>query len=125
MSRIRTKDTGPEIALRRALHAMGLRYRLHSGKLPGKPDLSLRRYRATIFVHGCFWHRHRGCKASVLPKSNVAFWKEKFAKNVARDSRNVSDLEAIGWRVFVVWECDLTPKKVVSTAEDLARKIVA
>lgn len=107
MSRIRGKDTQPELALRKVLHRLGLRYRLHGAGLPGKPDLVFPRYRTVVFVHGCFWHRHDGCNIATTPKSNTPFWLEKFEKNVARDARVATQLEALGWRVFIVWECEL------------------
>ncbi|MCE5981769.1 very short patch repair endonuclease [Pseudomonas sp. LF19] len=107
MSRIRGKDTQPELALRKVLHRLGLRYRLHVAELPGKPDLVFPRYRTVVFVHGCFWHRHAGCNVATTPKSNTPFWLEKFDKNVARDTRVTEQLEALGWRVFVAWECEL------------------
>ncbi|MDT4822597.1 Very short patch repair protein [compost metagenome] len=108
MSRIRGKDTKPELALRKVLHRLGLRYRLHGAELPGKPDLVFPRYRTVVFVHGCFWHRHTGCNIATTPKSNTQFWLAKFEKNVARDARVVAQLEALGWRVIVVWECELS-----------------
>lgn len=120
MSRIRGKDSRPELALRRVLHRLGLRYRLHATDLPGKPDLVFPRYKAVVFVHGCFWHRHDGCKIATTPKSNTPFWVEKFEKNKARDSRVAAALRNIGWRVFVVWECDLAPSKVEATGGQLA-----
>lgn len=120
MSRIRGKDSRPELALRRVLHRLGLRYRLHATDLPGKPDLVFPRYKAVVFVHGCFWHRHDGCKIATTPKSNTPFWVEKFEKNKARDSRVAAALRDIGWRVFVVWECDLAPSKVEATGGQLA-----
>ena len=107
MSRIRSSNTSPEVALRRALHALGFRFRLHRKGLPGKPDIVLPRYRTVIFVHGCFWHRHCGCKIATTPKSNTEFWVEKFDRNVARDTRSRELLEAQGWRVMIVWECEL------------------
>lgn len=107
MSRIRGKDTQPELALRKVLHRLGLRYRLHGAGLPGKPDLVFPRYRTVVFVHGCFWHRHDGCNIATTPKSNTPFWLEKFKKNVTRDARVATQLEALGWRVFIVWECEL------------------
>lgn len=125
MSRIRSRDTKPELALRKALHALGLRYRLGS-RLPGKPDLTLPRHKAVVFVHGCFWHRHAGCKVATTPKSNTEFWTEKFGRNVARDARTTGELEAAGWRVFVVWECDLVGKgRAQVTARRLAAEIGA
>lgn len=124
MARIRSKDTSPELALRRALHARGFRFRLDDRKLPGRPDIVLARHRAVIFVHGCFWHRHQGCKVASTPKSNTDFWLEKFRRNVERDERSIRELKALGWRVFVVWECDLGSKrKAVEAAEALGRLI--
>ncbi|NTV91900.1 MAG: DNA mismatch endonuclease Vsr, partial [Chlorobiaceae bacterium] len=96
MSRIRSKDTKPEILLRKALHEMGFRYRLHDRKLPGSPDLVFPKYRAVIFVHGCFWHRH-GCKATATPSTNQEFWLKKFADTITRDKRNIQDLLDCGW----------------------------
>lgn len=120
MSRIRGKDTQPELALRRVLHRLGLRYRLHGAGLPGKPDLVFPRYKTVVFVHGCFWHRHPGCKIATTPKSNTQFWKEKFEKNILRDARATIELQALGWRVLVVWECDLaSAKKAQTTGEHL------
>jgi DNA mismatch endonuclease (patch repair protein) len=125
MSRIRSRDTVPELALRRALHVIGLRFRLGGAGLPGKPDIVLPRYRSVVFVHGCFWHRHQGCKVASTPKSNVEFWQEKFAKNVARDAKVVKELQSLGWRVFTAWECELTPGRIKTTALRLAGEIGA
>jgi DNA mismatch endonuclease (patch repair protein) len=108
MSRIRSANTLPEVALRKALHRLGFRFRLHGRRLPGKPDIVLRKYHTVILVHGCFWHRHEGCKVATTPKSNTEFWVEKFDRNVRRDAVVVDQLEAAGWRVLVVWECELT-----------------
>lgn len=124
MSRIRGKDTVPELALRRALHGMGFRYRLHGEGLPGRPDMVMRRHKAVVFVHGCFWHRHAGCKIAATPKSNIEFWSRKFEANVQRDKRNISDLTDLGWRVFVAWECELAPARVQETARMLASRIL-
>jgi DNA mismatch endonuclease (patch repair protein) len=124
MSRILGKDTTPELALRRALHGMGFRYRLHGARLPGKPDIVMRKYKAVVFVHGCFWHRHAGCKVATTPKSNTGFWLQKFAANVERDRRNISSLEGQGWHVFVVWECELAPSKILETVHALVSKIL-
>ena len=107
MSRIRSTNTKPEVALRRALHRLGFRFRLHGSHLPGKPDIVLTKYRTVIFVHGCFWHRHEGCKIATTPKSNTEFWIEKFSRNVIRDAATLDHLEALGWRVIVAWECGL------------------
>jgi len=111
MSSVGQRDTGPEIRLRHTLHRLGLRYRLHDRKLPGSPDLVLPRFRAVVFVHGCFWHVHKGCKFSTKPSSRKEFWKEKFKANEKRDRRNYDVLEASGWRVLVVWECAIKGRK--------------
>lgn len=116
MSRIRSSNTAPEVALRRAMHALGFRFRLHSKGLPGKPDIVLPRYKTVIFVHGCFWHRHRGCKVATTPKTNTEFWVEKFDRNVVRDARTREQLERLGWRVIVVWECELRSANQVAGA---------
>lgn len=107
MRLIRAKDTKPELAVRRALFALGYRYRLHAAKLPGKPDLVFPGRRKAIFIHGCFWHRHSGCKKTRTPKTRLEYWQPKFAANVARDERNQAALRAEGWRFMVVWECEL------------------
>src|SRR5690606_2769771 len=107
MSGIRAKNTWPEKALRSSLFARGLRYRLHVKSLPGVPDIVFPKYRAVVFVHGCFWHRHEGCRYTTTPKSNSEFWREKFQGNIARDARHVEMLSDLGWRVAVVWECSL------------------
>lgn len=124
MSRIRGADTKPELLLRKSLHAMGMRYRLHDTRLPGKPDLVFPRYKAVVLVHGCFWHRHHGCKVASNPKSNVEFWQRKFATNVARDAKNAQALADLGWTVIVVWECETnTPGKAQETAASVARRL--
>jgi DNA mismatch endonuclease (patch repair protein) len=105
MSGIRGKDTGPERDLRRELHRLGLRYRLHSKKLPGTPDIVLPKFRAVLFVHGCFWHSHRRCRFATKPASNADFWKRKLAGNVRRDKRHTKALLQDGWRAAIVWEC--------------------
>lgn len=107
MSRIRGKNTRPEMALRKVLHRLGFRYKLHSLDLPGKPDLVLPRYKAVVFVHGCFWHRHAGCAIATNPKSNSLFWEQKFERNVSRDALVATQLRELGWRVFIAWECEL------------------
>lgn len=105
MAGIRGRDTKPEIELRRALHALGLRYRLHGKRLPGKPDLVFPRFRAVVFVHGCFWHRHEGCRFTTMPATRPDFWNAKFDENVQRDRRNMEALITSGWRIGIVWEC--------------------
>jgi len=125
MSRIRGKDTKPELALRKALHALGLRYRLHGAGLPGKPDIVFPRYRTVVLVHGCFWHRHAGCNIATTPKSKTEFWQEKFKKNVERDARVVTQLQTMGWKVITVWECELASiSKLQATAKCVHANIV-
>ncbi len=119
MSSIRGRNTRPEVGLRRALHARGLRYRLHDPRLPGKPDIVFPRFHATCFVHGCFWHRHTGCRYATTPASRKAFWAAKFEANVSRDARNRLELLAVGWRVAVVWECALRNEGFEAMAEAL------
>ena len=106
MSRIRSRDTGPEMRVRKVAHALGLRFRLHRRDLPGTPDLVFPKYRVALFVHGCYWHRHEGCPKAYTPKSRIPFWTGKFASNTARDARKAAELSAIGWRPEVVWECE-------------------
>lgn len=106
MRRVRQRGTGPELAVRRELHAMGYRFRLHRRDLPGRPDIVLPGRRAAIFVHGCFWHRHPGCTRTTTPKTRADYWLTKFAENKARDASAIAALEAAGWRVRVVWECE-------------------
>src|SRR6266567_6841005 len=107
MSRVRTKGTSPELALRSELHSAGIRFRLHRKDLPGKPDIVLPKYKYVIFVHGCFWHHHEGCIKSKMPKTNIEFWQNKIAANVMRDKSNQDDLVKLGWQTLVVWECDI------------------
>lgn len=106
MRSVRQKDTAPEMVVRRIIHAIGARYRLHRKDLPGSPDLVFPRRHLCIFVHGCFWHRHTCCRLASTPGSNVDFWQEKFARNVERDIRKENELRAAGWDVEVVWECE-------------------
>jgi len=113
MAGIRGRDTGPERTVRRHLHRAGLRFRLHEA-LPGKPDIVLPKFRSALFVHGCFWHRHRGCKFSTTPATNNRFWHEKFAVNVERDAAIKRKLRSLGWRVHVIWTCQLDDKKLDS-----------
>jgi DNA mismatch endonuclease (patch repair protein) len=114
MRGIRGKDTKPETALRKALHAKGLRYRLHTARLPGKPDIVFPKFNPVVFVHGCFWHRHKNCHFATTPKTRTEFWSRKFDANVVRDIRNQNQLVEMGWRVAVVWECGL--RNVIDTA---------
>jgi DNA mismatch endonuclease (patch repair protein) len=107
MGAVRGRNTGPEMLVRQAAHHFGLRFRLHSCALPGRPDLVFPKWRTVIFVNGCFWHQHRGCKRAKRPKSNVQFWREKLRRNVARDRENSSLLKRMGWSVFVIWQCEV------------------
>ncbi len=118
MSGIRGKNTKPELIVRSFLHREGFRFRLHT-KLPGKPDLVLRKYHTAVFVHGCFWHRHQGCRFTTTPANNALSWQEKFTDNVRRDAKVKQQLEALGWRVLVVWSCELNSPSL----QELARKI--
>lgn len=107
MAAIKGKDTKPELIVRKYLFSRGLRFRIQVRKLPGRPDIVLPKYRTVIFVNGCFWHGHEGCRYYRLPKSNVDFWQEKIERNRARDARSEAELKALGWRVLRVWECDI------------------
>lgn len=106
MSRIRGKGTKPELAVRRIAHGLGFRFRVHRRDLPGSPDLVFPRLRKVIFVHGCYWHRHPGCRYAYSPKSNISFWYAKFDANVARDRLAIVELEKLGWEILIVWECE-------------------
>lgn len=110
MSAIKGRDTSPEMVVRKALFARGFRYRLHVAGLPSKPDVVLPKHRSVVFVNGCFWHRHEGCKYATTPKNNSDFWTKKLAGNVERDRLNFEKLKAMGWNVVIVWECDLKKK---------------
>lgn len=121
MAGIRGKDTKPELVLRRALHARGFRFRLHSKAVHGRPDLVLPKYRAVVFVHGCFWHRHEGCRYTTTPSTRQEFWQAKFTANVARDAAVRGKLLGNGWRVATVWECALRrPDQIVASIDSLS-----
>jgi DNA mismatch endonuclease (patch repair protein) len=115
MARIRSRDTRPEILIRCLLHRKGYRYRLHVTALPGKPDLVFASRRCIILVHGCYWHRHPGCRFTFTPKSHTEFWTRKFENNVERDSRIIRQLEEDGWRVLVIWGCETRKADALST----------
>jgi DNA mismatch endonuclease (patch repair protein) len=123
MSRIRSKDTKPEMQVRKYLFSNGFRYRLHVKKLPGKPDIVLSQYRTVVFVHGCFWHAHENCSFAALPKSNNEYWNKKLAGNISRDKSAEKELKQIGWTVIVLWECDLRKLKFEATMKKLVEKI--
>jgi DNA mismatch endonuclease (patch repair protein) len=119
MAGIKGKDTKPELVLRRALHARGFRYRLHSKNVPGRPDLVFQKHHAIIFVHGCFWHRHEGCRYTTTPSTRPEFWQTKFDANVARDRSVHDQLLDAGWRVATVWECALRRPEETALAANL------
>lgn len=127
MSKIRSKDTKPELMLRKLLFVKGYRYRTHNKELPGKPDLVLRKYRTVIFVHGCFWHYHQDCREGRIPDTNTTFWKTKLSKNVARDKRHKEALIASGWRVITVWECEIENQAeyIIKTIEEILKNTIS
>ena len=124
MSRVKSKDTKPEILLRKSFWKRGLRYRVNEVKLPGKPDIVIPKYRTVIFVHGCFWHGHKNCKKASIPATNTEFWKAKITRNQQRDQEVWRQLEAKGWSVVIVWECELVKAKFDGTVERVAAEII-
>ncbi|MES3016846.1 MAG: DNA mismatch endonuclease Vsr [Bacteroidota bacterium] len=116
MSRIRSKDTKPEMLVRKFLHKNGFRYRLHVKDLPGKPDIVLPKYKTVIFVHGCFWHGHEGCKYYVVPKTRSEWWVEKIGKNKSNDIKAENALSSTGWKIINIWECDIKSEKAFNRA---------
>lgn len=125
MAAIKGKDTKPEMIVRKYLFSRGLRYRVNNRKLPGSPDIVLKKYKTVVFIDGCFWHGHEGCKYYRLPRTNVDFWRHKIAMNIARDYANSIDLRLSGWNVIRVWECDIKTKvKREATLESLYQEIV-
>ena len=125
MSSIRSRDTTPERVVRSELWHQGFRYRLNDKRLPGTPDLVLPKYRAVIFINGCFWHGHRGCPKYVTPKSNTDFWKDKIARNIARDELNAQRLDTLDWTVITVWECELNKKNIAGTIVRIEAELTA
>ena len=123
MSRIRGTNTRPEMLVRSALHRMGFRFRLHVQSLPGRPDIVLPRWKAVILVNGCFWHRHRNCCFAYNPKSRVYFWQSKFEATIKRDRSKIKQLRRAGWKVLVIWECDLANHRFESSMKELVRKL--
>ena len=119
MSRIRSKDTRPELIVRKYLYSRGFRYRLHNRFLPGKPDLSNQNKKVAVFVNGCFWHQHEGCKRASVPKSNKSYWLPKLEKNVIRFEQNADKLLDQGWKVFIVWECETKDEAVLKSKLDV------
>lgn len=116
MSRIRSKDTAPEMRVRSFLHRAGFRFRLHDKCLPGSPDIVLKKHRTAIFVHGCYWHRHPGCKFTCTPKSRIEFWETKFQQNIERDKKKEQLLVEAGWEVITVWECETKTEEQIAYA---------
>lgn len=123
MSAIRSKNTKPEEIVRKYLFSQGFRYRKNDLRLPGKPDIVLPKYKTVVFVNGCFWHAHEGCKYFVWPKNNSEFWKEKISGNIERDKRNNIELQNNGWHVITIWECELKPAKRQDTLDHLVKAI--
>jgi len=122
MSQIKATNTKPEMLVRKFLHAQGFRYKLHDKKLPGKPDIVLRKYKTVIFIHGCFWHGHTNCKYFVVPKTRTQWWMNKINTNKANDAKAVNALRKDGWKIITVWECRLKPAKVEKTHSSLLKK---
>lgn len=114
MSRVRSRDTDPEMKVRKLLFSMGYRYRLNVKTLPGKPDIVLKKWNTVIFVHGCFWHRHKGCKDATTPKTRTEWWTQKFRKNILNDQEKQHALKSLGWNVIVIWECEIKNKTVLT-----------
>ena len=125
MSRIKCKDTKPEIIVRSYLFSRGLRFRKNDKRYPGSPDIVFPKYKTIVFVHGCFWHLHEGCKYARIPKSNVDYWEKKLYRNRERDKHNQKELEKMGWNVITVWECELKKNKVEQTLEELYAQITS
>jgi len=125
MAGIKGVNTKPELALRRALHRLGFRFRLHARELPGKPDIVLPKHRAAIQVHGCFWHRHENCAYTTTPGSNRSFWTEKFRETIARDLRKRASLKDAGWRIAVVWECAIREHGADAVSEELSEWLIS
>jgi DNA mismatch endonuclease (patch repair protein) len=119
MRNVKGKHTKPEMIVRKFLHSKGFRFRVHDKKLPGSPDIKLTKYKTVIFVNGCFWHGHEGCRIYVMPKTNTEFWNSKIEKNLERDVKIINNLKQLGWKVVILWECDLKPKKRDITLQKL------
>jgi DNA mismatch endonuclease, patch repair protein len=113
MAKVRGKDTAPEMIVRRLLHSMGFRYRLHRRSLPGAPDIVFPSRKKVIWIHGCYWHHHGGCRLATVPKTNRKFWIAKFKKNVARDKSNANSIAALGWKSLTIWQCELKQQRTV------------
>jgi DNA mismatch endonuclease (patch repair protein) len=118
MARVRGTNTAPELKVRKTLHKLGFRFRIHRRDLPGTPDIVLPRFKSVILVHGCFWHRHEGCREASVPATRKEFWRKKFAENTERDRKNIASLRKMGWRVLVIWQCE------AESNEALVKKII-
>jgi len=123
MSRIRSKDTKPEMLVRRFLHKNGFRYRLHVRNLPGKPDIVLPKYKTVIFIHGCFWHGHEGCRYYVVPKTRTEWWLNKINGNIANDNNAAAILKDAGWKIITLWECELKKTTITTSLENLLKTL--
>ena len=123
MSRIRGKDTKPELVVRKFLFSQGYRYGLHNKKLPGKPDIVLRKYKTVIFIHGCFWHGHKNCKYAAIPKTRTEWWRNKIDGNKNVDRRNNRRLKKLGWNIITIWACQLKPKKIEKSFNKLTKEL--
>ncbi len=123
MGQIKSKDTTPELIVRKHLHKNGFRYSLHNRKLPGKPDIVLRKYQIVIFVNGCFWHGHLNCKNAKTPKTNERFWAEKIKNNRIRDKKNIKILVKLNWKVITLWECQLKKHTYIKTLDKLLKNL--
>lgn len=124
MSQIRGKNTKPEMLVRKFLFSHGLRYRLHDKKLPGKPDIVFPKYKTALFIHGCFWHGHEGCRYYVVPKTKTEWWLEKIDRNKNKDADSVAGLQQRGWKVIILWECELKPGVRDSTLQELLKEFI-
>ncbi|MCX6346083.1 MAG: DNA mismatch endonuclease Vsr [Armatimonadetes bacterium] len=123
MSRVKGKDTVPEKVVRSLLHNLGYRFRLHRKDLPGSPDMVLPKYNTAIFVHGCFWHRHKGCPKTTMPTANYEYWEKKFSENIDRDTRKERELRQLGWRIIIVWQCETATKRLGLLADRLKAEL--
>lgn len=123
MSQIRSRNTKPEIMVRKFLHSAGFRFRLHNKKLPGTPDITLPKYKTAVLIHGCFWHGHQGCRYFVMPQTRTEWWQSKISRNTSNDKKNLCELSALGWKVIEIWECTLKKNLREATLEALANNI--
>ncbi|MEO6520192.1 MAG: very short patch repair endonuclease [Mucilaginibacter sp.] len=124
MSLVKSKNTKPEVQLRKALHALGFRFSLHNKNLPGSPDIKLTRFKTVIFVNGCFWHGHEGCSHYTVPQNNNEYWVSKIKGNILRDKRNREALISLGWNIITAWTCNLTKRNIESTVEDIRYRLI-